>query len=83
MPATLFESRLQALRAEANVLPLDEGLKRLAAGTLPDRSVAVTVDDGFSDFYARGWPLLAKYQLHNRLGGLHVPANQSGRQIRR
>jgi len=62
IPPALFEERLKML-SRANVLPLGEGLERLAQGTLPEMSVAITVDDGTYDFYARGWPLLAKYEL--------------------
>ena len=58
-----FENRLRVLKRSANVLPLDEGLKRLAEGSLPDRSVALTFDDGFHDFYARALPLLTKYGI--------------------
>jgi hypothetical protein len=58
-----FENRLRVLKRSANVLPLDEGLKRLAEGSLPDRSVALTFDDGFHDFYSRALPLLTKYGI--------------------
>ncbi len=55
----LLRARFEALkRGRYRVLPLDEALNRLAAGTLPARSVAVTFDDGASDFHARALPLL-------------------------
>jgi peptidoglycan/xylan/chitin deacetylase (PgdA/CDA1 family) len=44
-------------------VPLDEGLKRLELGTLPERSVVITFDDGFHDFYSRAWPLLSKFAM--------------------
>ena len=44
-----------------NVLPLDEGLRRLYAGKLPPRSVALTVDDGTFDFYKRGFPIFESF----------------------
>lgn len=58
----LFEERLKMM-AQANVLPLGEGLRRLAEGTLPETSVAITIDDGTFDCYARAWPLLVKHGL--------------------
>ena len=62
MPAEHLRSRLQLLRQERyNVLPLGEALQRLAAGTLPPRSVAITFDDGDYDFYSRAYPLLREY----------------------
>jgi len=56
-----LESRLEFLAAEGYVvLPLQEGLARLAAGTLPPRAVAITVDDGTYDFYAVAYPVLKR-----------------------
>jgi len=59
-PARL-EQRLELLRqGNYNVLPLDEGLRRLYAGALPPRSVAITFDDGTYDFFKLGYPLLKR-----------------------
>jgi hypothetical protein len=56
-----LESRLAFLAAEGYVvLPLAEGLTRMAAGTLPTRAVAITVDDGTYDFYAVAYPVLKR-----------------------
>src|SRR6185295_18614260 len=30
---------------------------------LPDRAVAITVDDGLSDFYRRAFPLIQEYEV--------------------
>src|SRR6202035_4607133 len=52
LSADRFRERLELLKAsDANVMSLDEGLERLRAGSLPSRSVVITFDDGFHDFY--------------------------------
>jgi peptidoglycan/xylan/chitin deacetylase (PgdA/CDA1 family) len=62
MPASLFSERLETIRrAGCNVLPLDDALRRLYAGTLPERCVALTFDDGASDFYTQAYPILQSY----------------------
>ena len=56
-----LESRLEFLAAGGYViLPLSEGLARLAAGTLPSRAVSITIDDGTYDFYAVAYPVLKR-----------------------
>jgi peptidoglycan/xylan/chitin deacetylase (PgdA/CDA1 family) len=62
MTASVFESRLEMLRAGGySVLPLGEVLRKLYSHTLPPKSVAITFDDGLYNFYARAFPLLQKY----------------------
>ncbi len=57
-----FRERLEILRRGGyTVLPLDEALARLAAGNLPPRSVAITIDDGAHDFHEQAVPLLQEY----------------------
>jgi peptidoglycan/xylan/chitin deacetylase (PgdA/CDA1 family) len=57
-----FRGRLQSLRdMNASVLTLQEGLTRLHSGSLPRRSVVLTFDDGFYDFYKHALPLLKEF----------------------
>ena len=46
---------------KATVLSLDEGLTRLHAGSLPQRSVAITFDDGLYDFLYHGVSILSEF----------------------
>jgi peptidoglycan/xylan/chitin deacetylase (PgdA/CDA1 family) len=62
--ADRFEKRLQTLiDGGFRVLSLQEGLSRVAANTLPEKSVVLTFDDGFYSFYQVAWPLLKRYNL--------------------
>ena len=59
-----FARRLAILRElGATVLPLDEAVTRLADGTLPERAVCLTFDDGNRDFLEVGVPLLATHDF--------------------
>ena len=58
-----FRERLRGIRsAGCNVLALEDALTRLYDGSLPPRSVVLTFDDGFYDFYARAWPILREFR---------------------
>src|ERR1700744_5845848 len=58
----VFRRRLEAIRQlGCNVLPLDEALQRLWSGSLQPRSVAITFDDGFYDFYANAAPIMQEF----------------------
>jgi len=54
-----FERRVARLGTlGATVLPLEEALRRLRDGTLPRLAVAITFDDGGTDFHRVALPLL-------------------------
>ncbi len=56
-----LDQRLQLIKKwKLNVLPLGDAVDRLASGTLPPRSAALTFDDGLVDFQQRSWPLLER-----------------------
>jgi len=62
MTPAVFRERMRILKASGcTVLPLSEAVARLYADDLPPRSVVITFDDGFRNFYDRGYPILAEY----------------------
>ena len=62
--ADTFRARLQQLKkSKCAVLPLDQAIERLYADDLPDRAVAITFDDGTSDFSRKAFPLLKEFDL--------------------
>jgi len=62
VPPALLRDRLCHLRENGyNILPLAEACSRLRSGTLPRRSVALTFDDGATDFASTALPLLREF----------------------
>ena len=58
-----FEQILQWLKSWLNVLPLDQAVRRLSTGTLPERAASITFDDGYADNCTVALPLLLKHGL--------------------
>jgi peptidoglycan/xylan/chitin deacetylase (PgdA/CDA1 family) len=55
-----LERRLLALHRYP-VLPLEEAVQKLRAGTLPPAAVALTIDDGFHGTLRHAWPALQRH----------------------
>ena len=61
---SFFRARLERLRDGGyTAVALDEGIRRLADGTLPPKSVALTFDDGTRDFAELAVPLLREFGM--------------------
>lgn len=58
-----FDAACAWLAAWFNVLPLDEAVVRLQAGSLPDRALAITFDDGYADNHDIALPVLQAHGL--------------------
>lgn len=58
-----FEEHLQVIRSVAHPLSLSDFVRRLHAGSLPERAVCVTFDDGYHDNLYIAQPLLDRYDV--------------------
>jgi len=72
VPDPLFPGEIDAARFDTvctwmrrwfNVLPLDAAVRHLGAGTLPERAMAITFDDGYADNHDVALPILRKHEL--------------------
>lgn len=60
-PGTLRRRMELVALARCNVLPLSEAVQRLQSGTLPDRAVVITFDDGLHDFFRVAFPIVESF----------------------
>lgn len=58
-----FESSLNHLAKNFNIMPLSEAVNRLQNGTLPSRAACITFDDGYADNAEIALPLLQKHRV--------------------
>ncbi len=68
MSPEMFRERLETIaKSGCAMLSLDEAITRLYANDLPDRSVAITFDDGNFDFQQSAFPLLKEFDFPSTL----------------
>jgi peptidoglycan/xylan/chitin deacetylase (PgdA/CDA1 family) len=60
--ARAFAEQLAYLRARYTIVPLSALHAQLAAGRTAPGQVAITVDDGYRDFYEIAFPILQRYR---------------------
>jgi peptidoglycan/xylan/chitin deacetylase (PgdA/CDA1 family) len=63
LDSAMYRRQLDYLRKHFTVLPLEEALERLTAGTLPPRALAITFDDGTRNLATHAVPVLRELGL--------------------
>lgn len=63
LPLREFERQMNWVAKRYRVLPLEEALTKLFAGTLPPRSLAITFDDGYRNNFELAAPVLTGLDL--------------------
>jgi len=59
-----FEEHLSYLSRHYKIIRLTDAVERFQRGTkLPNRSVVITIDDGYKDFYEIAFPVLQKFNV--------------------
>jgi len=59
-----FSSHVQHLKKYYNVIPLDRLIQHYTSGAaVPDRSVVITIDDGYESTYTLAYPILKQQAL--------------------
>src|SRR5689334_9989952 len=59
----VFERQMQFFKDCYNVMELQELVRRSQRGSLPERAMAITFDDGYRDNYDYAFPILKKLGL--------------------
>ena len=62
-PLAMFRRQMEWLSQNASVVPLVEGLDRMAAGPFERDHVAITFDDGYREVFTEAWPVLRDLTL--------------------
>lgn len=60
-PPDVFRAHMAQVRERCSPIALDELIRAAASGQLPDRAVAVTLDDGYLDALTTASPILVEY----------------------
>src|SRR5579859_7292887 len=77
IPPGLFAQQMEWLHANARVSSLNQVVSALSQRkSLPERTVVVTFDDGFRDFYSSAAPVLRRLGLP---ATIFLPTNYCGR----
>jgi peptidoglycan/xylan/chitin deacetylase (PgdA/CDA1 family) len=63
LPTTVFERQVRHLARHYTVLPVEELVDRMRAGSVPRNAAAITFDDGYRDTLTHAAPILAGYGL--------------------
>jgi len=63
MDARRFDETCAWIASWFKVLPLDDALERMRAGTLPARAACITFDDGYADNHDIALPILHRHGL--------------------
>ncbi len=66
----LFEEQLRFFKREFHVVTMEAVIDALNGGTLPDRALLLTFDDGYIDNFTNVMPLLHKYGMQ---GSFFIP----------
>jgi peptidoglycan/xylan/chitin deacetylase (PgdA/CDA1 family) len=64
MSPQALEQQIRYIRRHFEVIPLDELVRYIRRrNTLPEKSIAISFDDGYRDIYTYAYPILKKYSI--------------------